>query len=747
MATVLKAGAIKIDLEANAKNLVDGFKNAVKSMNTFEKSTKTQTSSSKRLDDQLKALERRKSLLESRMKALDSAGKKNTNTYQNVANQLANVNDRIGTQNIRINEYNGKLNRSSGIVAGFGNALSKMGSIGQNAMQGLFSSINRIAEIAIGNVLANAISRATGMLINFAKSAFGLTVDLQDARGGFEAMLGSAEEAQKMLVALSEYNKKTPFQLPQLQEQAANLLAVGVSADRIIPTLDVLGKISRGNANRMGFLTLAYGQVQTATKLTGAELRQFTENGVPLLDILAQQAGKSVLQIRDDIADGAVSFEMVDRALQSTIQEGGRFYNYFEGQNRNFSFVSSNIIDNLQQVGRSIMGITEEGEIIDGSLFDTMTSGAIKLLAIIEQNRDSIIEFGQNAIQKTIGFVKDLVSFVINLRNSFNQFRDTINNVKTNILLFINTIATYFTPEINSIKNIIDILVTTFKESVLPTLLIIGGVILFLATQVLTALYYAWEVLREPIMQLITSLVELWSAFQPVVMVIMGLIGLIILGLTPILQVLWAVFVQVFAGIMLVVSGAIKIISGIINVFVGFLQGLITGDFSKFRQGFSQIWEGLVLIVRGAIGKTIDAVVAIKDGIINTLKGIDLFKIGVDIIQGLINGIANMAGKLNEKAREIADGIQNQIKGALKIQSPSKVMIQAGLDTGKGLELGLENSQVGIQAQITNISDLIIDSMTPEDNQMQTVNKNKNITVNNYNSGGRSPFVDYSTAF
>ena len=196
---VLKAGSIKIDLEANTKNLVTGFKNALEAMKGFGKESEKTTSQSKKLDDQLKALERRKQLLADRMKILETAGKTNTDMYKRLGVQVASVSDRIQTQNLRINEYNNKLGKQPSLLAGFGNALSNLGRVGQNAMQGLSSSIGRVAEIAIGNVLANAITKATGMLINFAKTAFGLTTDLQDTRGGFEAMLGSADKAKDMI--------------------------------------------------------------------------------------------------------------------------------------------------------------------------------------------------------------------------------------------------------------------------------------------------------------------------------------------------------------------------------------------------------------------------------------------------------------------------------------------------------------------------------------------------------------------
>jgi tape measure domain-containing protein len=809
MATVLKAGSIKIDLEANAKNLISGFKNALKSLNSFEKKTEKTTSSSKKLKDQLKSLQRRKELLTTRMADLDSAGKKNSNMYQNVANQLANVNDRIETQNIRITEHGNKIRKSTGLLGGFQTALSNLGKTGQNAMKGLFDSITRIGEIAIGNVLANAISRATTMLVNFGKATFGLTVDLQDTRGGFEAMLGSAEKAQKLLVGLSEYNKKTPFQLPQLQEQASNLLAVGVSADELIPTLDTLGKISRGNANRMGFLTLAYGQVQTATKLTGAELRQFTENGVPLLEILAKQTGKSTSAMREAITEGEVSFEMVQKALQSTVQEGGRFYNYFEGQSKNFSFVSSNIMDNIQQIGRSIMGISESGDIIDGSLFDLITQGAQKLLSFIEQNKVAIQTFAtgvltqltnaliflandilprvfakfqelqawwqsesgqavQDFLSNTVDVIADGFNILINdvipalldvvseIPAKFKEVTEWYNDNKSwvdNFAILLGGIATGFGLVATALG--IYTIVTGIATAVTGAFGIVMAVVtspLFLIALAIGAviaigllLWKNWDWIKEQALVIwgaivgffqsaIANIINFYTSFWDWLLVspqewgyrIGFLIGSIVAYFIDRWNFLMHISKVVWDTIKL---WAIKALVGLINFIISF-PGTVRRLFDQAKQWAVDAFNRIADWAKNKFDEVKDTVSKTFDEI----KNIDLYQIGKDIIQGLIDGIKNMSGAVTDTVKGIAGGITDGFKNAMQIQSPSRVMFEAGVDTGKGIELGLESTEPAIETQIDRISNILIKS-TGAETQPRTQTPNKNTNIYNYIQG------------
>lgn len=80
------------------------------------------------------------------------------------------------------------------------------------------------------------------------------------------------------------------------------------------------------------------------------------------------------------------------------------------------------------------------------------------------------------------------------------------------------------------------------------------------------------------------------------------------------------------------------------------------------------------------------------------LKGINLVQIGKDIISGLIKGIDSMANAVWEKVKSIADGVKDAITGALKIKSPSRVMMEIGGYVGEGLIVGMDD-MIGKVAQ------------------------------------------------
>lgn len=244
-----------------------------------------------------------------------------------------------------------------------------------------------------------------GALTALGRSAIDIASDFEQNRISFETMLGSGERAGQLLKQLSDFARSTPFEFTQLTTASKQLLAYGVSAEDIIPTLTNLGNIAAGvGTDKLPQLMLAFGQVKAATVLTGAELRQFSEAGVPLLDALATQAGKSAKEMKEAISDGAVSFEDVKKALEGMSGEGGKFFNLMEKQSKTFGGVMSNVKDSVTRSLAEIAGIDIEagGKIREGSLFAVMKQGAEKLLQALEILTPKLVEFANWVAQNQV---------------------------------------------------------------------------------------------------------------------------------------------------------------------------------------------------------------------------------------------------------------------------------------------------------------------------------------------------------
>src|SRR5690625_3771352 len=138
----------------------------------------------------------------------------------------------------------------------------------------------------------------------------------------------------------------------------------------------------------------------------------------------------------------------------------------------------------------------------------------------------------------------------------------------------------------------------------------------------------------------------------------------------------------------MVVESALDLIFGIINVVLSLLQ---------------KDWEG-------AWNKIKDTADRILHNIVRFFKNIDLFKIGKDIILGLINGIKSMVSAVTDAVKNVASKITGGFKKILGIKSPSRVLMALGRDTGEGLVLGLS----GMESDVSKAADGLAAAATPE---------------------------------
>lgn len=115
----------------------------------------------------------------------------------------------------------------------------------------------------------------------------------------------------------------------------------------------------------------------------------------------------------------------------------------------------------------------------------------------------------------------------------------------------------------------------------------------------------------------------------------------------------------------------------------------------------------------------------VKETITKTLKSINLFDIGKNIIQGLLDGIENMKNKVLNKAKEIADGIKEKIESALRIKSPSRwARYQVGQNVMKGTQLGLEDEKKRTFRIAEDSAGWIKDGMSSVTNRLRGVTAN-----------------------
>ena len=128
-------------------------------------------------------------------------------------------------------------------------------------------------------------------------------------------MGGNVEVATKLRNSLVAYAKATAFSVEQTMELAIQMKALGFTAQEIPKVMAKLGRLSFGDGAKLKLIAKAYSDVKAQGKLLMTEVRQFANQGVPLLAQLQLNLGKTALEVRQDMKAGLIGFEDVKKAI------------------------------------------------------------------------------------------------------------------------------------------------------------------------------------------------------------------------------------------------------------------------------------------------------------------------------------------------------------------------------------------------------------------------------------------------
>lgn len=196
---------------------------------------------------------------------------------------------------------------------------------------------------------------------------------LVEVRGEFElqqkalaAILQNKAAADKLWSQNVALALKSPFRLKEVVSATRQLAAYRIEQSKLYETNKMLMDISAGLGVDMDRLILAYGQVNAASVLRGQELRQFTEAGIPLVKLLADEFGKledrvvSTGEVFAKISTRQVPFEMVNKVFKDMTSSGGIFYNMQEIMSETLKGKLSNLKDAIDVLFNKI-GEGEDG--------------------------------------------------------------------------------------------------------------------------------------------------------------------------------------------------------------------------------------------------------------------------------------------------------------------------------------------------------------------------------------------------
>lgn len=200
--------------------------------------------------------------------------------------------------------------------------------------------------MAISSGVIGGLGLVTAALGGVGIAAVKMAADMEQNKIAFTTMLGSAQAAESMLSQLATFAEKTPFEFTGLVNSTKRLLAYGYTAQEIIPTLTSIGDAVAamgGSSEVLDRVTLAFGQMKAKGFVSGEEMRQLAEAGIPAWQFLANAIGKTIPEAMKLAEDKALNAEaaMAGMLAQMTTKYGGMM----EKQSGTITGILSNIKD------------------------------------------------------------------------------------------------------------------------------------------------------------------------------------------------------------------------------------------------------------------------------------------------------------------------------------------------------------------------------------------------------------------
>lgn len=270
--------------------------------------------------------------------------------------------------------------------------------MGFESMAGKLITVNSALDLlGKGLNLIKSASSFLGKFISDASEYESLLVRLTVATG--DAILAQ-EEFQK----LKDFAKESPFDLPGVVQASIMFRNAGIEAEKLIPTIKMLGDVAQGNNDYFNRMALNFMQIKSAGKATMQDLNQFAYMGVPIKQVL-----------KDIGVTGTATFKDIEKAFKVMTSAGGQFYQSMGSNANTASGKTANMRDAIQQLSASI----------GNQLLPTMKS--------MTQSSGRFVE--------EVGKLNSFNLMLNKMQNYANQFKEEITSLVATVL-YLGSIVT-----------------------------------------------------------------------------------------------------------------------------------------------------------------------------------------------------------------------------------------------------------------------------------------------------------------
>lgn len=262
----------------------------------------------------------------------------------------------------------------------------------KTAVTGLSDSMRNIATLV-----------GIGFSVNEIKSFVNEVIDAKSKidffKIGLDNIIGSERAVAAVYGDLVRIAKTTPFSIEDLSKTTLALSAMGVSTNALIPTIERLGDVAAlAGSDKLPRIAKAYTDVMNKGILMKQEINQFSENSIPIYNMLAVSMEKTRDEVVKLAEDHKIGFADVEKAFKKATEEGGKYYNMAITQSQTLGGRMKNLTDTI------VFAKAAVGDFYEDQLSD-MIDGFVKLTQVLGGS--------ESAIDRTMSVLKSFAAVIL----------------------------------------------------------------------------------------------------------------------------------------------------------------------------------------------------------------------------------------------------------------------------------------------------------------------------------------------
>ena len=520
---------------------------------------------------------------------------------------------------------------------------------------------------------------------------------VEQLQTSFETMTGSADKAADIVERLQKLGAATPFEFTDLASTTNMLMQFGFTADDAIESLQMLGDISQGSAQKLDSISRAYGKMSSSCKVSLEDINMMIDAGFNPLQEISETTGESMASLYERISDGTMAVDEITASMQRSTSEGGKYFQSMEKQSQTFNGQMSTLSDNVQSfLGNVTSGIFERlaqdvlpkvNEAIS-KINDAFTAGGFQgvLDALKEMSpvMDAVIsKFEQvGTVLDSVGIspqmfagiivgagpalviLGKLVSVIGTVVGAFGHIGTAISvlgpvfsAISAPVAALIGLIASvagsfaYMTATSEGFRGQVMSLVSSIQASVQPAIQAMQQTLSNIIATVM-------PVIQSIIAQLVPVLAQIGLTIMQIVDALAPLIAQLMTNLMPLVENIISVVMNIVQAAMPAVISIINAVMDVINALMPIIQKVL----SIVIDVVSKIIEVINPIVT-IIGEIISAIMSVIAPIVDFITTI--ITTIIDIIGGIIDVIVNIVSTIYDVVSGIIGGIVDFIGSAI----------------------------------------------------------------------------------